>query len=122
MITIEQLKEINMDTGTLVIILTSSLLGYFMVKHFEMKKELSRNELDREHDMIYRSIDSLREEMCDDVEKLTNKIESVENGIYSQMTNRFRSFSNALVDADRRIDEITSKEEDKEPTLFDNVK
>jgi hypothetical protein len=34
---------------------------------------------------------------------------------------RFRVFSNAINDADRRIDEIVYNNSDKEPTLFDNV-
>jgi hypothetical protein len=41
--------------------------------------------------------------------------------MYTQMDKRLRSFSNALVDADRRIDQIEYNNSNKEPTLFDNV-
>lgn len=110
-----------MDNNTLVIIVVSGLLGFFMVKYFEMKKEIARNDLDREMDIVYRSIDDVRSNLEKDVERLTTKIDNVENEMYTQMDKRLRSFSNALVDADRRIDQIEYNNSNKEPTLFDNV-
>jgi predicted nucleic acid-binding Zn-ribbon protein len=110
-----------MDSNNLVIMVVSGLLGFFMVKYFQMKKEIARNDLDREMDMIYRSIDDVRTNLEKDVERLTTKIENTENNIYSELNNRYRAFSNAINDADRRIDEIVYNNSDKEPTLFDNV-
>lgn len=110
-----------MDNNTLVIMVVSGLLGFFMVKYFEMKKEIARNDLDREMDIVYRSIDDVRSNLEKDVERLTTKIDNVENEMYTQMDKRLRSFSNALVDADRRIDQIEYNNLNKEPTLFDNV-
>ena len=110
-----------MDSNNIVIMVVSGLLGFFMVKYFQMKKEIARNDLDREMDMIYRSIDDVRTNLEKDVERLTTKIENTENNIYSELNNRYRVFSNAINDADRRIDEIVYNNSDKEPTLFDNV-
>ena len=110
-----------MDSNTLVIMIVSGFLGFFMVKYFQMKKEIARNDLDREMDIVYRSIDDVRNNLEKDVERLTTKIENVENEIYTQMDKRLRSFSNALVDAGRRIDQIEYNNSNKEPTLFDNV-
>ena len=110
-----------MDSNNLVIMVVSGLLGFFMVKYFQMKKEIARNDLDREMDMVYRSIDDVRTNLEKDVERLTTKIENTENNIYSELNNRYRAFSNAINDADRRIDEIVYNNSDKEPTLFDNV-
>jgi len=110
-----------MDSNNLVIMVVSGLLGFFMVKYFQMKKEIARNDLDREMDMIYRSIDDVRTNLEKDVERLTTKIENTESSIYSELDNRYRAFSNAINDADRRIDEIVYNNSDKEPTLFDNV-
>lgn len=110
-----------MDNNTLVIMVVSGLLGFFMVKYFQMKKEIARNDLDREMDIVYRSIDDVRSNLEKDVERLTTKIDNVENEMYTQMDKRLRSFSNALVDADRRIDQIEYNNLNKEPTLFDNV-
>ena len=110
-----------MDSNTLVVVVVSGLLGFFMVKYFQMKKEIARNDLDREMDIVYRSIDDVRSNLEKDVERLTTKIENVENEMYAQMDKRLRSFSNALVDADRRIDQIEYNNLNKEPTLFDNV-
>ena len=110
-----------MDNNTLVIMVVSGLLGFFMVKYFQMKKEIARNDLDREMDIVYRSIDDVRSNLEKDVERLTTKIDNVENEMYTQMDKRLRSFSNALVDADRRIDQIEYNNSNKEPTLFDNV-
>jgi len=110
-----------MDSNTLVVVVVSGLLGFFMVKYFQMKKEIARNDLDREMDIVYRSIDDVRSNLEKDVERLTTKIENVENEMYAQMDKRLRSFSNALVDADRRIDQIEYNNSNKEPTLFDNV-
>ena len=110
-----------MDSNNLVIMVVSGLLGFFMVKYFQMKKEIAKNDLDREMDMIYRSIDDVRTNLEKDVERLTTKIENTENNIYSELNNRYRAFSNAINDADRRIDEIVYNNSDKEPTLFDNV-
>jgi len=110
-----------MDSNNLIIMVVSGLLGFFMVKYFQMKKEIARNDLDREMDMIYRSIDDVRTNLEKDVERLTTKIKNTENNIYSELDNRYRVFSNAINDADRRIDEIVYNNSDKEPTLFDNV-
>lgn len=110
-----------MDSNTLVVVVVSGLLGFFMVKYFQMKKEIARNDLDREMDIVYRSIDDVRSNLEKDVERLTTKINNVENEMYAQMDKRLRSFSNALVDADRRIDQIEYNNSNKEPTLFDNV-
>lgn len=110
-----------MDSNNIVIMVVSGLLGFFMVKYFQMKKEIARNDLDREMDMIYRSIDDVRTNLEKDVERLTTKIKNTENNIYSELDNRYRVFSNAINDADRRIDEIVYNNSDKEPTLFDNV-
>ena len=110
-----------MDSNTLVVVVVSGLLCFFMVKYFEMKKEIARNDLDREMDIVYRSIDDVRSNLEKDVERLTTKIDNVENEMYTQMDKRLRSFSNALVDADRRIDQIEYNNSNKEPTLFDNV-
>jgi DNA-binding transcriptional regulator GbsR (MarR family) len=110
-----------MDSNNLIIMVVSGLLGFFVVKYFQMKKEIARNDLDREMDMIYRSIDDVRTNLEKDVERLTTKIKNTENNIYSELDNRYRVFSNAINDADRRIDEIVYNNSDKEPTLFDNV-
>lgn len=110
-----------MDSNTLVTIMVSGLLGFFVVKYFQMKKEIARNDLDREMDIVFRSIDDVRSNLEKEVERLTTKIENVENEIYSQIDNRLRSFSNAINDADRRIDEIINNNLNKEPTLYDNV-
>jgi DNA-binding transcriptional regulator GbsR (MarR family) len=114
-----------MDSNTLVTIVVSGLLGFFMVKYFQMKKEIAKNDLDREIDMVYRSIDDVRSNLEKDVERLTNKIDVAQSEIYTEIDRKFRVFSNALNDADRRIDEIqyvnSNKEENKQPSLFDNV-
>jgi predicted nucleic acid-binding Zn-ribbon protein len=110
-----------MDSNTLVIFVVSSLLGFFMVKYFQMKKEIARNDLDREMDIVFRSIDDVRTNLEKEVERLTIKIEKTEDVIYSELDNRYRAFSNAINDADRRIDEIVYNNSNKEPTLFDNV-
>jgi hypothetical protein len=110
-----------MDSNTLVIMVVSGLLGFFMVKHFQMKKEIARNDLDREMDIVFRSIDDVRSNLEKEVERLTTRIKNVENNIFTEMDRKFLSFSNALNDADRRIDEIQYNNSNKEPTLFDNV-
>ena len=110
-----------MDSNTLVIMVVSGLLGFFVVKYFQMKKELDRNELDREMNIVFESLDGIRRDIEKDVERLTTKIENVENEIYSQMDKRLRSFSNAINDADRRIDQIEYNNINKEPSLYDNV-
>jgi len=110
-----------MDSNTLVIMVVSGLLGFFVVKYFQMKKELDRNELDREMSFVFESLDGIRRDIEKDIERLTTKIDNVENEMYAQMDKRLRSFSNALVDADRRIDQIEYNNSNKEPTLFDNV-
>ena len=110
-----------MDSNNLIIMVVSGLLGFFMVKYFQMKKEIARNDLDREMDIVYRSIDDVRSMLEKDAERLTNKIDNLQNEIYNEIDRKFRVFSNALNDADRRIDEIVYNNSDKEPTLFDNV-
>jgi len=110
-----------MDSNNLVIMVVSGLLGFFMVKYFQMKKEIARNDLDREMDIVYRSIDDVRSMLEKDVERLTNKIDNLQNDFYTEIDRKFRVFSNALNDADRRIDEIQYNNSNKEPTLFDNV-
>jgi uncharacterized protein YjaG (DUF416 family) len=110
-----------MDSNNLVIMVVSGLLGFFMVKYFQMKKEIARNDLDREMDIVYRSIDDVRSMLEKDAERLTNKIDNLQNEIYNEIDRKFRVFSNALNDADRRIDEIQYNNSNKEPTLFDNV-
>jgi hypothetical protein len=116
-----------MTSTTIAIINTSfafmiaGLFGFLVVRFFQMRKEIARNDLDREMDMIYRSIDDLRSNLNKDVESLTNKIDNVQNDFYTEMDRKFRCFSTALNDADRRIDEITNNNLNKEPTLYDNV-
>ena len=110
-----------MDSNNIVIMVVSGLLGFFMVKYFQMKKEIARNDLDREMDIVYRSIDDVRSMLEKDAERLTNKIDNLQNEIYNEIDRKFRVFSNALNDADRRIDEIQYNNSNKEPTLFDNV-
>jgi len=110
-----------MDSNTLVVVVVSGLLGFFMVKYFQMKKEIARNDLDREMDIVYRSIDDVRSNLEKDVERLTTRIENAESNIFTEIDRKFLSFSNALNDADRRIDEIQYNNSNKEPTLFDNV-
>jgi chaperonin cofactor prefoldin len=70
---------------------------------------------------VFRSIDDVRTNLEKEVERLTIKIEKTEDVIYSELDNRYRAFSNAINDADRRIDEIVYNNSNKEPTLFDNV-
>lgn len=110
-----------MDNNTLIIMVVSGLLGFFMVKHFQMKKEIARNDLDREIDIVYRSIDDVRNNLEKYVEKLTTKIENVEGELFKEMDRKFYSFSDALNDVDRRVGEIEYNNLKKEPTLFDNV-
>lgn len=110
-----------MDSNTLVIVFVSSLLGFFMVKYFQMKKEIARNDLDREMDIVYRSIEDVRNNLDKDVERLTKKIENIETELFTEMDRKLQLFSNALNDADRRIDEIQYNNSNKERTLFDNV-
>lgn len=110
-----------MDSNTLVVVVVSGLLGFFMVKYFQMKKEMAQMDMDKQMDMVYETINYLRNDLEKEVEKLTNKIENTENDIYSELDNRYRAFSNAINDADRRIDEILYTNSNKEPTLFDNV-
>jgi len=110
-----------MDNNTFVIIVVSSLLGFFIVKYFQMKKEIARNDLDREIDMVYRSIEDVRNNLDKDVERLTKKIETLETELFVEMDRKFLSFSDALNDMDRRVDEIQYNNINKEPTLFDNA-
>lgn len=110
-----------MDNNTLLIMVVSGLLGFFMVKYFQMKKEIARNDLDREMDVVYRSIDDVRSNLEKEVERLTTRIENAESNIFTEMDRKFLSFSNALNDADRRIEEINYNNMSKEPTLYDNV-
>jgi len=110
-----------MDSNNLIIMVVSGLLGFFMVKFFQMKKEIAKNDLDREMDMIYRSIDDVRTNLEKDVERLTTRIQNAESNIFTEMDRKFLSFSNALNDADRRIEEINYNNMNKEPTLYDNV-
>ena len=110
-----------MDSSTLMIVLLSSLLGFLMVKFYQIRTELHQMQLDKEMDMIYRSVDDVRSNLQKEVERLTTKIENVESTIYSEINDRYRAFSSALNDADRRIDEIVYNNSNKEPTLFDNV-
>ena len=111
-----------MDSNTLVTIVVSGLLGFFMVKFFQIRKELAQIESDRQIEMIYSSIQDVRDNIEKEVERLTDKIDHVESNIYSEMDRKFSAFSNAIIDADRRIDEITNNNMPKtESTLFDNV-
>jgi len=110
-----------MDNNTLVIMVVSGLLGFFMVKYFQMKKEIARNDLDREIDMVYRSVEDVRNTLEKDVERLTKKIENSESEVFLEMDRKFLSFSDALNDMDRRVDEIQYNNINKEPTLFDNA-
>ena len=97
-----------MDSNTLVTIVVSGLLGFFMVKFFQIRKELAQIESDRQIEMIYSSIQDVRDNIEKEVERLTDKIDHVESNIYSEMDRKFSAFSNAIIDADRRIDEITN--------------
>jgi peptidoglycan hydrolase CwlO-like protein len=112
-----------MDSNTLVVVVVSGLLGFFMVKFFQMKKEIARNDLDREMDMIYRSIDDVRTNLEKDVEKLTNKINNVQSEMYTEFDNRFYGFSKAINDCESRISsiEIYTNKVQMQPSLYDNV-
>lgn len=110
-----------MDSNTLVIMVVSGILGFFMVKYFEMKREIARNDLDREMDIVFRSIDDVRSNLEKEIERLTTKIENVEGELFKEMDRKFLSFSDALNDVDRRVGEIEYNNLKKEPTLFDNV-
>ena len=110
-----------MDSNNIIIMVVSGLLGFFMVKFYQMRKEMAQMDMDRQLDMIYETISHLRMDLEKEVEKLTNKIENTECDMQSELDNRYRAFSNAINDADRRIDEIVYNNSNKEPTLFDNV-
>jgi len=110
-----------MDSNTLVIFVVSSLLGYFMVRYFQANKRIAQYELDRETDMIYQSINTLRSDVEKDMEKVGTAIQKIEDNLFNEIDRRFRSFATAINDAERRIDEIETKNMVKEPTLFDNV-
>lgn len=110
-----------MDTTFFIII--SALLGYFVVKHFEMKKEIARHELDQQMNVVFESLDSIRRDIDKEVELLTDRINDLENEIYSEINKKFKSFSFAHNNLEKRVDsmDIELNKEIKEPSLYDNV-
>ena len=45
-----------MDSNNIIIMVVSGLLGFFMVKFYQMRKEMAQMDMDRQLDMIYETI------------------------------------------------------------------
>ena len=61
-----------MDINTLVTIVVSGLLGFFMVKFFQVRKELAQAELDRRLDDIYSDMGRMRDHIDEELQKVSD--------------------------------------------------
>jgi hypothetical protein len=112
-----------MDSNTLVTIVVSGLLGFFMVKFFQIRKELAKNELDRRLDDIYSDMGRMRDHIDKEIENVTEEIRGAEKEVYNYVDQRMNAVARTHNELDRQVSELYNmvSEDEATPTLFDNV-